>query len=53
MSSMDDVKAGLELRSLNEKEPDAQGTLKSKDELAKSIDDLKKELSKIANDFSA
>lgn len=52
MSSMDDVKAGLELRSLNEKEPDTQGTLKSKDELAKSIDDLKKELSKIANDFS-
>ena len=53
MTAVDDVKAGLELRTLNEEEPNTEGTLKSKDQLTKSIDELKKELSKIANDFSA
>lgn len=53
MTAVDDVKAGLELRTLNEEEPNTEGTLKSKDQLTKSIDELKKELSKIASDFSA
>ena len=53
MTAVDDIKAGLELRTLNEEEPNTEGTLKSKDQLTKSIDELKKELSKIASDFSA
>ena len=53
MTAVDDVKAGLELRTLNEEEPNTEGTLKSKDQLTKSIDELKKELSIIASDFSA
>lgn len=52
MTAVDDVKAGLELRTLNEEEPNTEGTLQSKDQLTKSIDELKKELSKIASDFS-
>lgn len=52
LSSLDDVKAGMELRSLNDDEPNAENTLESKDNLSRSIDELKKELSKIASDIS-
>ena len=52
LSSVDDVKAGMELRSLNDDEPNAENTLESKDNLSRSIDELKKELSKIASDIS-
>ncbi|MGN1094199.1 MAG: hypothetical protein ACI4SC_04400 [Candidatus Neoclostridium sp.] len=52
LSSVDDVKAGMELRSLNDDEPNAENTLESKDNLSRSIDELKKELSKIVSDIS-
>lgn len=52
ISSLDDVKTRLELTELKKDEPDAAETLQSKDNLTQSLDELKRELSKIAEDFS-
>lgn len=53
LNSLDDIKTKLELTELKKDDPDTAAAEESKDRLSQSIDELKKELSKIAEDFSA
>lgn len=53
VSTLDDVKTKLELNELKKDDPSAEGTEESKDRLSESIDELKRELAKIAEDFAS
>lgn len=53
VSTLDEVKTKLELNELKKDDPSAAETEESKDRLSESIDELKKELAKIAEDFAS
>ena len=52
LQSLDDIKTRMNLSELKKDDPDPEAATQSKYQLTKSLDELKKELTKIAEDFS-